>query len=402
MKTCSGPWLRRYEAPVLLRSNSAFRLFSATRPHGGGRCVVLTPGPGSAFDDLERAFDEIERVHGLFDHPGLPAVAARGASSGIPFLELACEAVADGIEVRRLLARSGRKLPLAAAAGFVRQVQLALRAAHAAADPRTGRPVCLGRISCANLLFSASGRPFLVGFGHNFPLDSACGQPDGSLTTFEAPEVAAGADPSPSADHVSFLLLLRSLLHLVDLGDALRSGGAAKSAALLEHLRWADMHLLGLPAGSTPAEVEELEVRIRSICGAEPDPGQFAEHIRALLAGRRGPGEMAGGDGLSGLVVGLEASWVAGPDGVRQPLGSALRGIVMALLARHRHAPGSVMTTGELIAAGWPGERPVRGSGANRVYVAVARLRRTVLGDVLERSEGGYRIAPDADVRLAP
>jgi hypothetical protein len=55
----------------------------------------------------------------------------------------------------------------------------------------------------------------------------------------------------------------------------------------------------------------------------------------------------------------------------------------------------------ELFEAGWPGERPIREAGANRVYVTLARLRQLGLRDVVERFEDGYRIAPQAVIRLA-
>ena len=48
-----------------------------------------------------------------------------------------------------------------------------------------------------------------------------------------------------------------------------------------------------------------------------------------------------------------------------------------------------------------PGERPLAEAGANRVYVALTRLRTMGLRDVIERFEDGYRLSPRAVLRHA-
>jgi hypothetical protein len=50
------------------------------------------------------------------------------------------------------------------------------------------------------------------------------------------------------------------------------------------------------------------------------------------------------------------------------------------------------VTTDELVAATWPGERLRGRSGANRLYVAVAELRKLGLKDVIVRDRQGYRL----------
>jgi len=72
---------------------------------------------------------------------------------------------------------------------------------------------------------------------------------------------------------------------------------------------------------------------------------------------------------------------------------------VAAFVERHREAPGTALTTQDLLQAGWPGERLVAEAGVNRVYVALTQLRRMGLRSVLEHSEGGYRLAPRTVVR---
>ncbi|MEQ1503006.1 MAG: hypothetical protein ABMB14_12290, partial [Myxococcota bacterium] len=79
---------------------------------------------------------------------------------------------------------------------------------------------------------------------------------------------------------------------------------------------------------------------------------------------------------------------------------------ILAELARHRAAaPGQPIDADGLAAAGWPGERIVPAAAANRVRVALSALRRAGLADLIERSGGGWRLAPAQPVRypdLAP
>jgi hypothetical protein len=96
--------------------------------------------------------------------------------------------------------------------------------------------------------------------------------------------------------------------------------------------------------------------------------------------------------------IGFEPSWVLGPDGTRHRLAEAYSRIVNAFLELHRRAPEAVLTIDDLVAVGWPGERPIAPSGANRVHVALAHLRRMGLRGVIERSSGGYRFVPGAAV----
>jgi hypothetical protein len=99
------------------------------------------------------------------------------------------------------------------------------------------------------------------------------------------------------------------------------------------------------------------------------------------------------------VVLGAEVSWVQAPDGVKHPLGHALRRIVTALADLHRRAPGAVFTLTDLVEIGWPGERLIREAKANRVYVALAQLRQMGMRDIIEHREGGYRFAPHAVIR---
>lgn len=73
--------------------------------------------------------------------------------------------------------------------------------------------------------------------------------------------------------------------------------------------------------------------------------------------------------------------------------------VLEGLLAEHAAHPGRPMPVEAMLAAGWPGERVLRGAAANRVYVAVATLRSVGLRDVLLSREGGYCLDPRCVVR---
>jgi hypothetical protein len=99
-------------------------------------------------------------------------------------------------------------------------------------------------------------------------------------------------------------------------------------------------------------------------------------------------------------VIGVEATWIAESDGAPVLLGRAHRRIVAALAVLHRRSPGAVLSAREILETGWPGERMVAEAGANRVYVALAHLRRAGMRDAIEHHHGGYRFVPGIDIRL--
>lgn len=298
------PWLDRYEHPLPIRSRGAFHLVSATRTADARPCVVVVPSPFAGAAPAAEVLREIQRVHGLLDHPAIPPVTAIGEAGGAPYLELDCDATMDGVELLEHLTDAGCKVPLAFADGFITHLRRALASAHARTDPASGGPVCMGRISAANILFARSGRSFLVGFGHGFPLDP--GEIGDELWTpvFAAPEVLVGEAPSPAGDQVALLLLARSLLPFVDLGPALArlldTDARGIDAAVLAHLRWANRHLLEAPA-HLRSSVEEAEVvmdRLRALCGVTPDLEGFEHYLRTVLdrCGVDAPGALDGED----------------------------------------------------------------------------------------------------------
>ena len=97
------------------------------------------------------------------------------------------------------------------------------------------------------------------------------------------------------------------------------------------------------------------------------------------------------------LLLGPGATWFRPPQGGRvslerrRPMALLLDALVTARLA----APGRAVSSDELLAAAWPGERVLATAGAHRVRVAVASLRKLGLRELVQTIEPGYRLASD-------
>jgi hypothetical protein len=89
----------------------------------------------------------------------------------------------------------------------------------------------------------------------------------------------------------------------------------------------------------------------------------LADRVLAILADRRGR-----------VVVGPDGAWFE-RDGVRAGVASAQLRRLLAALADHAASGGEGLPIEALFGAGWPGERAQRASQANRVRVAITRLR---------------------------
>lgn len=337
-------------------------------------------------------------------------MVARGEVEGLPFLEFDCDAVLDAGGLQRLLADAEQLVPYEAADGFIVGLRLILQGAHASLDPALRRPVCLGRISLGNVLLNARGQSFLVGFGRNFPLEKDSGALDGVSTFFQAPELAVGAPPSPTGDYVALLLFCRSLLPLIGLPPRVRElfGDQRRMSdvPLIEAIQWVERNVLHVHPGGRASIEQSVAAaeRLRALLGVTPDPAGFAALVASLIARSEDPlssdGQLTPAPRT--LSLGPDACWAAGPDGARCRLTGPLRRLLVALVRHHAERPGEVLTLWELLEAGWPGERPLPGAGANRVYVTLARLRRLGLRDVIERFDEGYRVDPQIVVVQAP
>ncbi len=89
------------------------------------------------------------------------------------------------------------------------------------------------------------------------------------------------------------------------------------------------------------------------------------------------------------------------PSGEEIDLGTspALRQLVDVLLKAH--AVQGHVTVDEILVALWPNEKPIGGSGRNRIYVLFNRLRKLGFREIIEHVPQGWRLSPDVEVREA-
>ena len=87
-------------------------------------------------------------------------------------------------------------------------------------------------------------------------------------------------------------------------------------------------------------------------------------------------------------------------DGPTADLGRrhVLRRLLSALIEIRLRSPGAGLDLDDLLAAGWPGEQMSQASGANRIYVAIATLRREGLEQILIKRPLGYLLDPAVEV----
>jgi hypothetical protein len=399
-------WLHRYQDPLPVRSRGSFHVVSVARAGvvPVTRTIVVVGSRNANVDGVRAALDRIASAHERIEHPSLPRVIERGEHDGIPFLELACDAAVDGAELLRLLADSGQKLPFPQGDAIFTRMREMLQVAHRVIDPSTGGPYCLGRVSYGNILISASGRVSFVGLGHNFPVEKEDGRLEGSGPVWQAPELLADEPRTPLGDYVAIVMMVRSLFAFADLGEVARRlfavAASRDNLEAFELSRWFDTQLVAQRPDARPTLEEALAkmARLREILGVTLDMAGFEARAAALIADAVGePREPVDGETVT---VASDGGWVA-VGGERRKLGRANQQVLRALLLAHRHEPGREMDVWQLLEAGWPGEEPLPEAGANRVYVAIGRLRSLGLRQVIERSGSGYRIAPTAALRVA-
>lgn len=146
-----------------------------------------------------------------------------------------------------------------------------------------------------------------------------------------------------------------------------------------------------------------------SRCIPEHDANEAARLLRARVVSGHGSAEGR----LALMVLGYEEAVVRtlrvqsdttsiDLEGVQVTLalGSPQRAVLCALLDAHHRHPGKATSMDELIDAAWPGETLVGDSGPNRLRVAVSRLRKLGLGEIVVSHPGGYALVHPLEVEF--
>lgn len=390
----SNLWLGRFVEPDVINDTSAFRVVGCRDASTGERFTVVAAEPRA--DRLEaqvRALDRLFEAHHDPAHPVIARAVERGVHESQAWVAFDFPARLDFDQLLLIGLEAGMRASYGEGDGF----SLTLRDAILASRARLG-VFCHG-----NVLFAADGRHVVIGFGHNVCVHDEQGRIVVRRRFFQAPEIAVGGEPTASSDFVSMVAMTRGIMPLVRVKDGiarvLAGNSLREDAELVRHMLWFESRVMASPSLRPPLdEIFAVSNRIRALVGSVPDPEGFRELIARLLASERP--DLAGGGRT--LEVARDGSWFASPGSARADLSkNKLLGRFLRVLAEQRRdAPGKSLSVDALIEAGWPGEKMQRGAGQNRVYVAVAALRKSGLGDALEREDGGYRLSAGTLVRF--
>ncbi len=171
--------------------------------------------------------------------------------------------------------------------------------------------------------------------------------------------------------------LCRGFLAVAAANDARLSGDEATAAE-----RRADVRSM----------IDEAREGAPSLVAQSDDARMMIRFLESAL-GESDPSENA-------LIVGAEAGWFRPPAGTWHDLRrkKTLRRVLHRLIEERVANPGGGLPVGDLLQAGWPGEKMSPDAGANRVYVVLNKLRKLGLDGSLVRADDGYRIDPSVVV----
>lgn len=183
---------------------------------------------------------------------------------------------------------------------------------------------------------------------------------------------------------------------------------AAEAGAAIGRARRGVAHVSSEPALQTTVAVhgrvvdvlegslalaDALDASESEVAKSSNDDSRFALRLLRSLAGAVRAGAVRAGDVLE---IATDGSWFRSPNAERVslPARSPLRRLLVCLATQRIEAPGRAVRVDELLAAGWPNEKMRVEAGLNRLYVAIATLRKRGLADAVVRSGGGYLLSP--------
>ncbi len=398
-------WLEQFTAPTPIRCRGSFHLYAARQLSSREPRLVIVIAQHANRAVATRRLRQLAAAHRLIQRGAFPPLAECGECRGQAFVSFAIAPLCDGEHAIGRLGETRTRVPYAEAMGVVEHLGSSLEAAHGTQDAQ-GRGLALGGMGWANVVIAADGMLYLIGLGHNVVGRDEHGAPSGTPSFFAPPELALGGPATPSADTFAFVMLQRSVLSYCALPGVL-------ARVFSDHASEADLQLRELVAWSTErvlavapqqrACMKELRLRWLRECELlqlAPD----LEGIRATLlriVGREGPTPDAPST-MKELVLGPGGGWFHAPDGTCHHLvGRGPFKRILLRLAQERLKPdGQPLDVTALLEAGWPGQKVSRSAGLNRVYVAIATLRKMGLRGALQRDDQGYRIDPAIPVRF--
>ncbi len=332
---------------------------------------------------------QLRLLHGGVRHPAIPRLLDHGPG----FVLLDVVPLLDGHSLWSQVAGDDElALSYPAGAAIGRTLALAWHAVH----DQMG--LALGASSWANVLFDGAGDVFLLACP---PPPALAGDPGGG--PMRAPEVAVGGDAVWSSDVWLLWALWQPLLAIATVPPEMVAalvGGSPQDSDYAAIFREVQQRAgASTPEARYPDLPTALDAwrRLWDALGMGPD--EAAARSLVLAAAKRGIAPKPAPDPEPSVQVGLEARWLQLGDATvdlrRCPL---LRRLVGELLRARHERPGAWVPLADLIAAGWPGEVILEGAARNRAWVALSRLRRLGLDELLLTDERGHQL--DAAVRF--
>lgn len=400
----SSPWLDRFIKPVTISQNAAFRVVAVNDLTDGARRAVVVADARTDRALATRALTCFHAAHAEPPHPAIARSLGVQHHEDLPFVTLDFPAKID-LDQLLQIGTAGYRSPYAAADGFSISLRDAIMASSRRLDD-SGQPMCIGPLALANVLFSADGSWTMIGFGHNVVVHDEHQRIVVRNRFYQAPEIALGARPTSDSDVIGLIEMTRSMMTFVAIGPALGrvilGTTLAEDVELFRLVHWFEGHVMRGPAASRPSieQIIATSNRIRAIIGCVPDEAAFKVFVNRMLKAERPdffePGQL--------LRVGPDGSWFQrdGAERVDLERSQLQRRLLWRLVQARFSAAGRSLDTDALVEALWPGERIIRESAMNRLYVAINNLRRAGLGDLLERVPTGYRLRPDVHLETPP
>ncbi|HWO18903.1 MAG TPA: hypothetical protein VNO30_09005 [Kofleriaceae bacterium] len=191
-------------------------------------------------------------------------------------------------------------------------------------------------------------------------------------------------------------ILVEVLDGMLELTCARRAQVAGQAAAAQEHHRRSRQCFARL------SELREAK-RSRAAClvGSAVSRTAGVNSDKTPLAEARA---LATSESAADLEVAPNGMWfrVRGGERVNMRRRHAMRRLLLHLVEQLRAGARQAVPMSTLLEVGWPNERILTGAAMNRLYNAVAVLRRLGLGDMLSTVEGGYALDPSISVSSYP
>jgi hypothetical protein len=319
----------------------------------------------------------------------IPAVIDAAADDAMPWVALACDAIADGDHIGDYIRETGDRPKHHVGTGLIAWLMETFAAIHCITDPKNGAglPRCDGArqpdVRAERQDLAGRLRRWCARRSVRCARGCVWRRTDTRCRCLRGNDVYAGQT---------------GLTEMLPIAQRIFAGQPLPEDAVAAQRVMAAVSILSMPPTQRPAMSEALTHAMETwrMFGFAPDTAAFSAFVARALATE--PERLADHPArdTASIRVGLDGEWIETPNGIRHSLRARrpLRRVLYALAYARRDRSGCALTVDELLQAGWPGETPLAEAGSNRVYVAISTLRQLGLGDLIQRWDGGYRLDP--------